>query len=259
MNNEQQQLEKTLKTSEVSKNVDDSSVKPKTQVTDQLDSTKTSETPDLELDLESVVTEPVASEPKFTEEEYTPEQIIATLTQEVEVLQGKLIKEDQQSEVLKKRYIALAAEFDNFRKRTEKERTELEIQVKCRTISELLSVVDNFERARGQIQPANDGELGIHKSYQGVYKNLVESLKRLGVAPMRPEGEPFNPLYHEAMLRECTNDYPEGTVIEQLVRGYLLGEQVLRHAMVKVAAPTGESPVTPEGSASINGGGSPTS
>ncbi|XHU95417.1 MAG: nucleotide exchange factor GrpE [cyanobacterium endosymbiont of Rhopalodia gibba] len=255
MNNEQQQLEKTLKTSEVSKNVDDSSVEPKTKVTDQLESTITSETPDLE----SVVAEPIASEPKLDEEKTTPEQVIATLTEEVEVLQGKLTKEDQQSEILKKRYITLAAEFDNFRKRTEKEKKELEIQVKCRTISELLSVVDNFERARSQIQPTNDGELGIHKSYQGVYKNLVESLKRLGVASMRPEGEPFNPLYHEAMLRECTNDYPEGTVIEQLVRGYLLGEQVLRHAMVKVAASTEESSLTPEESTSTDGDGSPTS
>lgn len=255
MNNEQQQLEKNLETSKASKNIDDSSVETKTGGTDQLESTITPETPDSE----SVVAEPVASEPKSAEKKSTPEQIIAALTQEVEVLQGKLTEEDQQSEVVKKRYITLAAEFDNFRKRTEKEKKELEIQVKCRTISELLSVVDNFERARGQIQPANDGELGIHKSYQGVYKNLVESLKRLGVAPMRPEGEPFDPLYHEAMLRECTNDYPEGTVIEQLVRGYLLGEQVLRHAMVKVAAPTEKSPVIPEKSASTNSDSAPAS
>jgi molecular chaperone GrpE len=256
MNNEQDQLKKPLKISEIAKNVDDSSVGFKNKVIDQPESTIMSETPDLE----SVVAEPIASEPQFTEEEPTPDQTIATLTQEVEILQGKLIKEAQQSDILQKRYITLAAEFDNFRKRTEKEKKELEIQVQCRTISELLSVVDNFERARSQIQPVNDGELGIHKSYQGVYKNLVESLKRLGVAPMRPEGEPFNPLYHESMLKECTNDYPEGTVIEQLVRGYFLGEQVLRHAMVKVAAAlTEESPVTPEESTSTDGGGSPTS
>ena len=255
MNNEQQQLEKNLETSKESKDIDDSSVEAQTRAIDQLESTIMSETPDSE----SVVAEPVASEPKSAEKKSTPEQIIAALTQEVEVLQGKLTEEDQQSGVLKKRCITLAAEFDNFRKRTEKEKRELEIQVRCRTISELLSVVDNFERARGQIQPANDGELGIHKSYQGVYKNLVDSLKRLGVAPMRPEGEPFDPQYHEAMLRECTNDYPEGTVIEQLVRGYLLGEQVLRHAMVKVAAPTEKSPVIPAKSASTNNGSAPTS
>jgi molecular chaperone GrpE len=82
--------------------------------------------------------------------------------------------------------------------------------------------------------------MGIHKSYQGVYKTLVDSFKRLGVSAMRPEGLPFDPNYHEAMMREATNEYPEGTVLEQLVRGYLLNDQVLRHAMVKVAAPKEE-------------------
>ncbi len=108
-------------------------------------------------------------------------------------------------------------------------------------MTELLAVVDNFERARTQIVPANEGETKIHKSYQGVYKNLVDSLKRLGVSPMRPEGQPFDPNYHEAMMREHTDEYPEGTVIEQLVRGYLIGEQVLRHAMVKVSAGKAET------------------
>jgi molecular chaperone GrpE len=63
---------------------------------------------------------------------------------------------------------------------------------------------------------------------------------------MRPEGQQFDPNYHEAMLREATNEHPEGTVIEQLMRGYLLEEQVLRHAMVKVAVP-GNPVITSEG------------
>lgn len=164
-------------------------------------------------------------------------QVIAALNQELETLKQQLEQQNQQADALKNRYISLAAEFDNFRKRTQKEKEELETQAKCKAISELLTVVDNFERARTQIKPANDGEMGIHKSYQGVYKNLVDSLKRLGVSAMKPEGQPFDPAYHEAMLREYTNEHPEGTVIEQLVRGYTLDDRVLRHAMVKVAAP----------------------
>jgi molecular chaperone GrpE len=77
----------------------------------------------------------------------------------------------------------------------------------------------------------------IHKSYQGVYKQLVDCLKRLGVAPMRPEGQEFDPNFHEAVMREPTDEHPEGTVLEELVRGYFFGDRVLRHAMVKVAAP----------------------
>ena len=161
---------------------------------------------------------------------------IEGLQAEIGVLQQQLTEQEQQVDSLKKRYITLAAEFDNYRKRTAKEKEDIERQVKAKTLSELLAIVDNFERARTQIKPDTEAEMSIHKSYQGVYKTLVDSLKRLGVSAMRPEGQMFDPNYHEAMLREYTNEHPEGTIIEQLVRGYLLDDTVLRHAMVKVTA-----------------------
>ena len=167
---------------------------------------------------------------------------IDALQEEIDNLKQDLEEQTQQVDAYKKRYITLAADFDNFRKRTAKEKEELETKIKGKTLMEILGVVDNFERARTQIKPANDGEMGIHKSYQGVYKILVESLKRLGVSPMRSEGQPFDPTYHEAMMREYTDEHPEGTVVEQLVRGYTLGEDVLRHALVKVAAPKAADP-----------------
>lgn len=160
-----------------------------------------------------------------------------------------------QLEELKGQYTRLAADFENFRKRTQKEKQELEEQAKCSSIKELLPVVDNFERARAHIKPQNDGEMTIHKSYQSVYKQLVEALKRLGVAAMRPEGEIFDPNLHEAVMREQTDEHPDGTVLEQLMRGYMMGDRVLRHAMVKVAtapdvvasdAPTTSDSETPE-------------
>lgn len=166
----------------------------------------------------------------------SPDSAIAELQQRIDSQQQEIAQQSEQIDSFKKRYITLAAEFDNFRKRTQKEKEELEKQVKAKTINELLAVVDNFERARTQLKPETDGEMNIHKSYQSVYKSFVDSLKRLGVSPMRPEGQMFDPNYHEAMLQEYTNEYPEGTIIEELVRGYLLGEQVLRHSKVKVAA-----------------------
>lgn len=165
-----------------------------------------------------------------------PEQIISLLQQDIESLNQQIEEQTQQVDTLKKRYISQAAEFDNYRKRTAKEKEELELKVKCKTLAELLDIVDTFELARAQIKPGDEGEMAIQKSYQGVYKKLVDTLKKLGVSAMRPEGEPFDPAYHEAMLTEYTNEYPEGTVIDQLRRGYLLGDQVLRHAMVKVSA-----------------------
>jgi molecular chaperone GrpE len=156
---------------------------------------------------------------------------------EVQVLTAKLAEISNQRDAFQSQYLRIAADFDNFRKRNSKEKEETELRAKQATIMELLSVVDNFERARTQIKPQNDGELGIHKSYQGVYKQLVESLKRIGVSPMRPEGQQFDPNLHEAVMRQPTDEHPEGTVIEELQRGYYLGDRILRHSLVKVAAP----------------------
>jgi molecular chaperone GrpE len=200
----------------------------------------------------SEVTEQVADATSVSENTVIPTQengvaatqtvdtaALAQMSQQIESLKAQLEERSSQ-------YMRIAADFENYRKRTIKEKEDLEAQAKRNAITELLPVVDNFERARSQIKPQNDGEMGIHKSYQGVYKLLVDSLKRLGVSPMRPEGQPFDPNLHEAVMREPTDEYPEGTVLEELVRGYYLGDRVLRHAMVKVAAPKEDTPSSEE-------------
>jgi molecular chaperone GrpE len=154
--------------------------------------------------------------------------VLAELTQTIDTLKSQL--EDRNNQ-----YVRIAADFENFRRRTQKEKEDLESQVKCSTINKLLPVVDNFERARLQIKPKTDEGMNVHKSYQGVYKELVDCLKQIGVAPMRSEGQEFDPNLHEAVMRESTDQHAEGTVLEELRRGYLLGDRVLRHALVKVA------------------------
>lgn len=180
----------------------------------------------------------LSSDPIYIANEQLNEQL-QTIAQARESLQTQLMDMTSQ-------YQRLAADFENFRKRTQKEKEDLELNIKCSTIGQLLPVIDNFERARAHIKPQNDGEMNIHKSYQGVYKQMVECLKQIGVSPMRPEGEPFDPNLHEAVMREPTSEYPEGTVIEELMRGYILGDRVLRHAMVKVATEPEVSDTTEE-------------
>ncbi|MBW4579199.1 MAG: nucleotide exchange factor GrpE [Tildeniella nuda ZEHNDER 1965/U140] len=158
-----------------------------------------------------------------------PVAVLAEKDNEIKLLKSQLEERSNQC-------VRIAADFDNYRKRTQREREDLELQVKCSTINELLPVVDNFERARSHIKPQTEQETTIHKSYQSVYKQLVDCLKRIGVAPMRSEGKEFDPSLHEAVMRQPTDEHPEGTVMEELVRGYLLGDRVLRHALVKVAA-----------------------
>lgn len=153
----------------------------------------------------------------------------ASKERECEALKG-------QSEDSKGQYLRLAADFENFRRRTQQEKEGLEVQVKISTLAELLAVVDNFERARSQLKIETDAETAVHSSYQGIYKDMVGRLKRIGVSPMNAKDKQFDPNLHEALLRQPTSEYPEGTVMAELVRGYMIGDRVLRHAQVQVAA-----------------------
>jgi molecular chaperone GrpE len=221
------------------------------EIIDENTETTTSDTPTEINDSTSELTEemspespPDAAEAKEAnsdeaEDTISDEQaeIFAAFQQENANLKKLLDEKTQQAELAKAQYARLAADFENFRRRTAKEQENSEVQIKKNVITELLPVVDNFERARTQLKPETEGEKAIHSSYQGVYKTLVECLKKMGVSAMRPEGKEFDPNFHEAMLREATDEYPEGTVIEQLMRGYVLGDAILRHAMVKVAVP----------------------
>ena len=143
----------------------------------------------------------------------------------------------------------LAADFDNFRKRQSRDSDDLRLQITCSTLGEILPVVDNFDRARQQLDPQHEEAQALHRSYQGLYKQLVDVFKQLGVSPMRVEGEPFDPSLHEAVLREPSEAHAEDVVIEELQRGYHLNGRVLRHALVKVSMGPG-----PVAAAGISGG-----
>jgi len=171
-------------------------------------------------------------------------------------------------DVLRGQYMRIAADFDNFRKRQSRDQDDLKIQLTCSTLSEILPVVDNFERARQQLDPQGEEAQALHRSYQGLYKQLVDVLKQLGVAPMRVVGQEFDPTLHEAVLREPSDAHPEDVVIEELQRGYHLNGKVLRHAMVKVSmgpgpqdgassqpaeAPPADAPAEDSGSGDGNG------
>jgi len=149
-------------------------------------------------------------------------------------------------DTVRSQYMRIAADFDNFRKRQSRDQDDLRLQITCSTLSEILPVVDNFERARQQLDPQSEEAQALHRSYQALYEQLVKVFKQLGVAPMRVEGEPFDPKLHEAVLREPSDLYAEDVVVEELQRGYQLDGRVLRHALVKVSMGPGPAttPVT---------------
>ncbi len=214
---------------------EDSMSLPDSVLDNAVSETSASETEDNLTDPTSNSDPSSSDSPDIAAEAEVDVEALNRLATEIESLHLQLEERTNQS-------MRIAADFDNFRKRTEREKTELNARVKRETITELLPVIDSFEMARTQLKPETEQEVNIHKSYQGVYKQLVDGLKRIGVSPMRAEGELFDPNFHDAVMREATNDYPEGTVIEELRRGYLLGEVILRHAMVKVATPAENTP-----------------
>jgi len=149
--------------------------------------------------------------------------------------ESRLQQLEKEHETLNSQYMRIAADFDNFRKRQSRDQDDLKIQLTCTTLSEILPVVDNFERARQQLNPEGEEAQALHRSYQGLYKQLVEVLKTLGVAPMRVVDQAFDPSLHEAVMREPSDEKAEDIVIEELQRGYHLNGRVLRHALVKVS------------------------
>ncbi|KAL8196678.1 hypothetical protein R6Q57_024593 [Mikania cordata] len=140
----------------------------------------------------------------------------------------------------KERYIRLQADFENFRKRSEKERLSIRSNAQGEVIESLLPMVDNFERAKQQLKLETEQEIKIDASYQGIYKQFVEIMRSLNVAVVPTVGKPFDPSVHEAIAREESKEFNEGIVIEEFRRGFLLGERLLRPAMVKVSAGPGQ-------------------
>ena len=157
---------------------------------------------------------------------------------------ARLEQLEKEHETLKSQYVRIAADFDNFRKRQSRDHDDLKVQLIAKSLSSILPIVDNFERARQQLKPENEEAQTLHRSYQGLYKQLVEVLKQQGVAPMRVVGQAFDPNLHEAVLREPNKDYKEDLIIEELQRGYHLEGKVLRHALVKVSMGPGPDEVS---------------
>ncbi|NUN64335.1 nucleotide exchange factor GrpE [Pseudanabaena biceps] len=200
--------------------------------TDELNQIANSETPKTdELTAETVTANQANPEP-------TKASAAAAAT--LEKINGLIAESTALKEQLderKQQYLRLYADFENFRKRTERDKEEQEGTITSKILKKILPVVDDFERAQLQITPKNDGEAAIHKSYQSVYKQLLKCLKETGVARMECVGQEFDPNFHEAIMQETSPEYEEGTIIEELRPGYLVSDdRVLRHSLVKVSS-----------------------
>jgi molecular chaperone GrpE len=132
------------------------------------------------------------------------------------------------------RYLRAQADFDNFRRRTFKEKEELTQYASLKVISQLLPVLDNFQRA---LQTGGEGaESGsFAKGVDMIYRQLNQVLEAEGLMQMEVVGQPFDPELHQAIMQVASEDHDEGTVVEVIQPGYKLKDKVIRPAMVKVS------------------------
>ena len=168
------------------------------------------------------------AEPQPNEEEQaelTPEE---TLTKELE--EAKNIIEEQ-----KDKYLRLSAEFDNYRKRTLKEKAELIKNGGEKAISAILPILDDFERALENMQKTDDLK-AIHEGIDLIYQKFLKNLTQEGLEKMNPIGENFDTDYHEAVaLVPASAEEQKGKVLDCVQTGYKLNDKVIRHAKVVVA------------------------
>lgn len=137
------------------------------------------------------------------------------------------------------KYLRLAAEFDNFRKRTARQFEEMSQAGRVRVITQLLDVLDNFQRALEAAAGSNNYG-GLLDGMRLIYKNLYDILTREGLEPIEALGKPFDPNLHEAIMQMESDEYPEGSVVQEIVKGYKIGDKILRHSRVAV----GKSPAS---------------
>ncbi len=154
---------------------------------------------------------------------------------------GKWKKNDKKLEALKQkneeledRVMRQMAEFENFRKRTEKEKSVMFEMGAKSVIEKILPVVDNFERGLATASD-EDKQDPIYEGMSLIYKQLSDELDKMGVKPIEALGVEFNPEFHNAVMQEESDEFEEGIICKELQKGYTYKDSVVRHSMVAVA------------------------
>lgn len=145
---------------------------------------------------------------------------------------------DVKIEELNDKYMRLMAEFENFRKRTDKEKEQMFETGAKSVIEKVLPVIDNFERALDMTGPEKESEAEADPFMDGmrkVYKQLMDELDKIGVKPIEAVGQEFNPEFHNAVMQVDSEEYDSGMVAQEMQKGYMYNDSVVRHSMVGVA------------------------
>ena len=167
-------------------------------------------------------------EPEVQEEETAPEPVAEEAEAEAEGPDPK----DKKIEELNAKYMRLMADFQNQKKRFDKEKADIYQYANENIVKGLLDVLDNFERA---LDAAKDADPAFHDGMELIFKQLMGALEKAGVSEIQALGEDFDPNFHNAVMMEETDEYESNKVSGVMQKGYTLNSRVIRPAMVKVA------------------------
>ncbi len=175
--------------------------------------------------------EKVNKQPEATHEAEQPDVVdIEASVEEGEVEDPVEDMRKQNAEILDKLQRTLA-EFDNYRKRTAKEKAYMYDEGVKEAVSKLLPIVDNFERALNTAEK----DTGLYKGVEMIFRQLCGYLDDLGITPIEAKGEQFNPSYHNAVVHVDDEAFGDNEIVEELQKGYMYKDKVVRVSMVKVA------------------------
>lgn len=187
-----------------------------------------------DMNPEEVQEETVATEGNESETQEEPKAEEPELTAE-EKLQQELEEQTRQTAAMQDKYLRLMAEFDNYRKRTMAEKAELIKNAGAKVITEILPVLDDFERAMKNMESAED-VAAVREGVDLIFQKFNKTLQQQGLQPIKTEGEDFNVDFHEAIaLVPAPTTELKGKVLDCVQTGYTLNEKVIRHAKVAVA------------------------
>lgn len=143
-----------------------------------------------------------------------------------------LAQKEKEINELKEQFLRLAAEFDNYKKRTKKEKEKIYTSSVADVVSAFLPVVDNIERALKASEGSNES---IREGIEMIHRQTMDVLSKLGVEPIEAKGRKFDAKYHEAIMHIEDENYGENEVVEEFLKGYKYNDIVIRHSVVKVA------------------------
>lgn len=173
-------------------------------------------------------------EKKEMELEKSEAGIEETKEVQVDLLKEQLEKTEKEYKELEDRLLRVAAEFDNYKKRTVREFQSIIKNANEELISQLVETLDNFQRALDSAKNSGDFD-SFHKGVELIYQHFKDVLGKEGLKEIKAIGESFDPHFHEAVMQQESDKFPDGTVMDEISRGYMLNDKVIKHTKVIVS------------------------